>query len=85
MRSGNIPRVVKAGESNMGGFKGSLNIQKGPLGTKSESWVSAGSSSSDPLIYRVDPLVDLPWARSVEDPWELGILIQDPFYTVLLF
>jgi hypothetical protein len=32
------------------------------------------------LIYRLDHLVDLPWARSVEDLWELGILIQDPFF-----
>lgn len=63
----------------------SLEIfKKGPLGTKSESWVSAGSSSNDHLIYKVDPLVDLPWTRSVEDPWGLGILIQDPFYTALL-
>jgi hypothetical protein len=66
------------------GFHGSLNIQEGPLETKSETSVNAGNNSSDHLIYRVDHLVDLPWARSVEDPWELGILIQDPFCTALL-
>jgi hypothetical protein len=84
MRSGNFPSVIKSWGIQYWGIQGSLNIQEGPLGTKSESWVSAGSSSSDHLIYRVDHLVDLPWARSVEDPWELGILIQDPFYTALL-
>ena len=84
MRSDGIPRVKKAGESIIGGTQRPLNIHGGPLGTKSESLVSAWSRSSDHLIYRVDHLVDLPWARSVEDPWELGILIQDPFYTALL-
>jgi hypothetical protein len=80
----NSSRYDKAGESFVGGIQGSLNIQEGPLGTKSESSVSAGNSSSDHLIYRVDHLVDLPRARSVEDPWELGILIQDPFCIALL-
>jgi hypothetical protein len=73
MCSGNIPRVVKAGESIIGGTQESLNIHDGPLGMKSESLASAGSRSSDLLIYRVDHLVDLPWAKSVEDLWELRI------------
>jgi hypothetical protein len=56
------------------GTQGSLNIHDEPLGTKSESLASAGSRSSDHLIYWVDHLVDPPLARSVEDLWELWIL-----------
>jgi hypothetical protein len=79
MRSGNIPRVIKAGESIVGGTQEYLYIHDGPLETKSESLAREGRRSSDLLIYRVDHLVDLPWARSVEDLWELQIFTLRSF------